>query len=172
MLHGITSSKDVWWQNEGPYGKTREYRMGLLEAGYVIVTPDARWHDQRIATADFKSPLEILGNQNWTALRSLIAGSVVDFSAILDEVEKIYPDLPIGVLGMSLGAIHSFALATDDTRIKLAVPVFSPIQTPTDLLTDIQPMTRAKQLTVPTLLLISDQDVCSHSNRVKLCIKQ
>jgi len=159
LLHGITSSKDIWWQNEGPYSKLREYRSGLLEAGFVVVAPDARGHGQRSYMSGFDSPMKLLATQNWDGVRQLIEGSAHDFSGLIGHLKTLYPDVPLGVLGMSLGAMQTFFLAANDGRVDFAVPVFAPIQTTSPVLDDIQPMTLAANVEVPTLLLISDQDV-------------
>lgn len=161
MLHGITSSKDIWWQDSGPYHRLGEYRRELLDAGYVLVLPDSRFHGQRLHEANFESAKKLLERQEWQTLRDLIAGSVQDFRLLLDELkaDEKFADLPVGVLGMSLGGIQTLAISAVDQRIEFLVPVFPPVQSVSPIVTPIAPLTVASRISAPCLLLISDQDV-------------
>lgn len=161
MLHGITSSKDIWWQGSGPYHRVGEYRRELLDAGYVLVLPDARYHGQRVHEANFESAKNLLQRQEWQTLRDLIAGSVQDFRLLLDDLQKDdkFKDLPVGVLGMSLGGIQTLALSAVDSRIDFLVPIFPPVQSVSPLVEALAPINVADNVKAPCLLLISDRDV-------------
>ncbi len=158
LLHGITSAKDIWWQSEGPYSKLSDYRKELLEAGYVLIVPDARYHGQRSSTGNFESPMNLLSGQQWTKLQDLLVGSVRDFRELIDYTSAEFPDLSIGVLGMSLGAMHALILGSVETRLDFIVPIFPPIQNVSPLLNSVHPHQLAPGISLPTLLLISDQD--------------
>ncbi len=161
MLHGITSSKDIWWQGSGPYHRLSEYRHELLDAGYVLVLPDSRFHGQRVHEANFESAKNMLQRQEWQTLRDLIAGSVQDFRLLLDNLQSDnkFKDLPVGVLGMSLGGIQTLALSAVDTRIEFLVPVFASVRSVSPLVEALAPIHVADKISAPCLLLISDQDV-------------
>lgn len=159
LLHGITSSKEIWWQDEGPYSNLHDYKNGLLHAGYVVIAPDSRVHGQRSHLGKYESPKNLLAQQDWYGVRDLIAGSARDFRRLIDLAEQRYPESKIGVLGMSLGALQTLVLAAADDRVDFAVPVFPPIMDLSPVLELVHPYQLAKQIKVPTLLLISDQDV-------------
>tara|TARA_R110002073_G_scaffold109423_3_gene245361 strand:+ start:2150 stop:3034 length:885 start_codon:yes stop_codon:yes gene_type:complete len=161
MLHGITSSKDIWWQDSGPYHRVGEYRQKLLKAGYVLVLPDSRFHGQRVYEGNFESPKKVLERQEWHRLKAMIGGSVSDFRGLLDyvQLDDRFQDLPLGVLGMSLGAIQTLLISAVDERIDFLVPVFPPVQSVSPIIDPIAPLTVASKIASPCLLLISDQDV-------------
>ena len=159
LLHGITSSKDIWWQGEGPYSKLSDYRKGLLEAGYIVVAPDAKYHGQRSAQVGFESPMTILSGQKWLKMQDLLTGSVKDFRALIDYTSAEYPELPTGVLGMSLGALQTLILGSVESRLDFIVPIFPPIQKVAASLESVHPFQLASTIGIPTLLLISDRDI-------------
>lgn len=161
MLHGITSNKNIWWQDSGPYHLTGEYREKLLEAGYVLILPDAKFHGQRVQAANFESPMKLLQRQDWHQLKELLAGSVKDFRLLIDYIksDERFSHLPVGVLGMSLGAIHSLEISAVDERIEFLVSVFPPVQSISPVVDTISPLSVAEMISAPCLLLISDQDV-------------
>jgi len=159
LLHGITSSKDIWWQGSGPYSKVREYREALLAAGYAVVAIDSRFHGQRSHLAGYRSPRDLATENKPHALRDQVVGSVIDFRRVIDylQTRDEFADANFGSLGISLGAIHSIALAAADDRIAFTVPIFPPPKAPAPAW-QVFPMGIASHTNTDTLLLLADQD--------------
>jgi len=159
LLHGITSSKDIWWQGSGPYSKVAEYRQALLAAGYAVVAIDSRFHGQRAHRAGYHSPRELATENKPHALRDQVVDSVIDVRRVIDylQTRKEFAAASFGALGISLGAIHSIALAAADDRIEFTVPIFPPPKAPAPAW-QVFPMGIAAQVNTDTLLLLANQD--------------
>lgn len=159
LLHGITSSKDIWWQGSGPYSRVREYREALLKAGYAVVAIDSRFHGQRAHLAGNRSPRDLATKNKPHALRDQVVGSVIDSRRVIDylQTRNEFANARFGALGISLGAIHSIALAAADERIKFTVPIFPPPKAPAPAW-QVFPMGIASQVNTDVLLLLANQD--------------
>lgn len=160
LLHGITSSKDIWWQSSGPYSKVREYQELLLaQQGTAVVAVDARFHGQRAPQANYRSPKLLALQQKAHGLRDLVVDSVIDLRRVTDylQTRPEFANARFGALGISLGGIHSMAFAAADKRIDFIVPIFPPPQAPAPAWS-VFPMGIASQLEASTLLLLANQD--------------
>lgn len=159
LLHGITSSKDIWWQGSGPYSLVREYREQLLEQGYAVVAVDARFHGQRAHQGAYRSAKLLAVEQKPHGLRDLVVNSVIDLRRVIDYLQSRpeFAQARFGSLGISLGGIHSMAFAAADSRIEFTVPIFPPPMAPAPAW-PVFPMGIAQQLNTSTLLLLADKD--------------
>ncbi len=128
LLHGVTSSKESWWE-EG--SAMRMLTIQLLESGFAVLSLDAEYHGERSMNNEFESPITLLENERFVEYRDMIIRSTIDYRRGMDYlVTRTEIDTSrIGVVGYSMGGMMTFMLSAVDSRIKTSVACVSPIVT-------------------------------------------
>lgn len=124
LIDGVGGTKERWFQEEGwPRGLL--VTRALLDSGFAVLALDARYHGERAAENDFRAP-------QFSARpfdRTMIVESIIEHRRALDYLAT-RPELDtarVGVLGMSMGGVMTFALAGLEPRVKVAVAGVTPI---------------------------------------------
>lgn len=128
LFHGLTSSKESWWD---PNSMMWKLTSQLLAKGYAVFTMDAEYHGERSVNNTFKSPEDLLNNGWVVHFRDMMSSSVIDFRRGLDYLatRKDLDASKTGVVGYSMGGIMTFVLSAVDERIDVSVSCVSPIIT-------------------------------------------
>jgi dienelactone hydrolase len=157
QIDGLTGSKDRWWE-EGAWSHGGELTHALLALGIAVLAIDAQYHGERGAGNDFASP----GDMSWgpeplpNRFREMVVQSTVearralDYAATRSEIDASR----IGVIGISMGGIMTFALAGLDPRVSAAVACVTPPRTASAL----APQTFAPRVRAPFLMLMGRAD--------------
>ncbi len=156
LLHGITSSKESWWEEHSTMWQLTE---NLLASGYAVLTLDAEYHGERSGNNPFNSPIDLLENEWFVRLRDVMIQSVIDYRRAMDYL-AMRADIDasrIGTVGYSMGGIMTFILSAVDTRIGAAVSCVSPIVTVPYLPTAVQNFAPFIEQT-PFLMLMGKTD--------------
>ena len=190
LLHGLGDSKDDWVYPSEPYlewsRNTRAIKDSLVDLGYNLIIPDAKFHGERSYEIGFRAPqtLPPLISKNEKDSKSfelLITSSIKDLRIIMDYVENREDTLSnsFGVIGYSLGGNLGILLGIFDERITSVVGCVPPINLPArglemfqwsdDVINgqlNITPMTYANLLRKPTLMLMGKNDFFSLEEEV------
>ncbi len=126
LLHGITSSKEAWWQETN--GR-KSVTAQLVGAGYAVLSLDAQYHGERLMDNDYESPGVFTFEKNWVfRFRDLFVQTVVEYRRALDYLatrDEINA-LKTGMIGYSMGGMMTFCLTSIDSRIKASVACVTP----------------------------------------------
>src|SRR5690606_30426828 len=128
LVHGLTSSKESWWEENSPMGKLTE---DLLASGYAVLSLDAEYHGERVINNNFESPLSILEKGWFVRSRDMMIQSVIEYRRAMDYLatRAEIDTSRIGVVGYCMGGIMTFILSATDSRVRMAVACVSPIIT-------------------------------------------
>ena len=128
-VHGLTGSKDTWWEDDDyTYGGI--LTKSLLKEGYAILTLDAPYHGERKAFNDFEPPSEITWIRNWYhKFRDFTIQAIIEHRRAIDylETRSEFDVSKIGVIGYSMGSTIAFDLTGLDSRVKTTVVCVLPI---------------------------------------------
>jgi pimeloyl-ACP methyl ester carboxylesterase len=120
LLHGMTASKDNWFNWQWASRLTRS----LLEHGIAVLAMDAPGHGERSWEIGYQLPdREVIGYGRAYLFRDFIVHGVrdsrqcIDYLTTRDEIDS----LRVGVVGVSMGGWTSFPLSALDDRIKVLV---------------------------------------------------
>lgn len=126
LIHGLTGSKEGWWEENSAMG---QLTMQLLEAGFSVLSLDAKYHGERSLPEELKNPLDILEKGWFIHSRDMMVQSVIEYRRGMDYLAT-RPEIDtsrIGVVGYSMGGIITFILSAVDPRIQTSVACVSPI---------------------------------------------
>ena len=156
LVHGLTSSKESWWEENSSMGKLTE---DLLASGYAVLSLDAEYHGERIINNNFESPVSILEKGWFVRSRDMMIQSVIEYRRAMDYLgtRAEIDTSRIGVIGYSMGGIMTFILSTTDSRVTMAVSCVSPIITVPYLPTAVHNMAPYIK-NKPFLMLMGNQD--------------
>ncbi len=135
-LHGLSVSKETWWEEDNDHSGLLLTRA-LLGRGIAVVTVDARYHGERMINNDFENPMGLLWDPDThNRFRRMLTHSTVDIRRTLDYLatRRDIDMERIGVIGYSMGGIMSFQLAALDDRVKVGVSCVGPPRIPNRLL--------------------------------------
>ena len=128
QLHGMTLSKDVWWEKDGwHHGPALSPK--LLAEGFAVLAIDYPLHGERSILNDFENTARMLFRQRRIyKFRNMVIHAVIDSRRALDYLEsrKEIDSTRIGVLGSSIGGTMSLILTGVDSRIKVTTVLVSP----------------------------------------------
>lgn len=127
LLHGLTSSKDEWWDMDSP-AHNDELTKSLLESGFAVVALDAEYHGERIKDNDYESPNQMLVNGWFNRFRNMTINTVLDYRRLIDYLatRSEIDSTQIGVIGYSMGGSMAFLLTSVDERVQTAVACVAP----------------------------------------------
>lgn len=148
LMHGYTADKNGWFSD----GSMVE---PLIKAGMAVLALDAPYHGERAGESGYLLPGDLLD------LRDLLMRWIVEHRRALDYLatRRELDSIRVGVLGYSLGAVGTFALAGVDSRVKVAVACVTPIGADNQAMLPIAAQTFAGALrNTPTLMLMGKQD--------------
>ncbi|MDL2208966.1 alpha/beta fold hydrolase, partial [Parabacteroides sp. OttesenSCG-928-O15] len=161
QIHGLSSSKESWWEENGMMG---ELTKQLLDAGFAVFALDAEYHGERLGNNDFESPTSILNKGLVTLSRDMITQSVIEYRRGIDYLntrKEIDMDR-IGVIGYSMGGMMTFNLGAVDPRVRASVSCVSPVITVPYLPTAVH--NSAPYITDQAfLMLMADKDEMNYS---------
>lgn len=123
LIHGLTSSKDEWWDMDQP-AHNAELTQRLLKSGFAVAALDAEYHGERAKDNDYELPDQMIFVHGWfNRSRDMTLHSVLDYRRFLDYLAtRSEIDITrIGVIGYSMGGGMTFLLAAVDERVKTAV---------------------------------------------------
>ncbi len=156
LLHGVTSSKESWWEENSSMGQLAEQ---LLASGYAVLTIDAEYHGERAENSPFESPIDLLDKEWFVHFRDMMIESVIDHRRGLDYLAS-RGDIDmskIGLVGYSMGGVMTFILSAVDERINVALSCVSPIVSVPYLPTAVQNFAPFTEET-PFLMLMGTND--------------
>lgn len=155
LLHGITGQKEGWFEPDGwAYGP--KLIEPLVAAGIAVLALDARYHGERIADNAYRVPSELNDIRDMVIQTVIEQRRAMDFIATRAELDTAR----IGVLGLSMGGMETFALVGVDPRMKVAVAGVTPVGVLKDPMTlPVAPQTFAGAIrTTPFLMLMGRND--------------
>ncbi len=155
LIDGIFGSKARWFE-EDSWPRGTLVTNALIESGIAVMALDARYHGERGAENDYRIP------EDWSEQRDMIVQSVIEHRRAMDYLAT-KPEIDatrIGLLGLSMGGIMTFALTSMDPRVRAAVAGLTPVgalKEPTSI--PIAPQTFAGAITeTPILMLMGRTD--------------
>ncbi|MBW2605284.1 MAG: alpha/beta fold hydrolase [Deltaproteobacteria bacterium] len=128
QIHGMTLSKDDWWDDNSNH-RGNLLTPKLLAEGIAVLALDYPYHGDRSILNDFESPVTMLFRQRRIyKFRSMVINGVIDYRRALDYLatrEEI-DSSRIGVIGSSIGGTMSLILTGVDSRIKATTACVAP----------------------------------------------
>jgi dienelactone hydrolase len=164
LIDGLTGSKERWFQWDS-WPRGGEMTAALIERGFAVLTLDAPSHGERSYEYDFGGIPDLFRNKAWA--RDLIVNETIEYMRAIDYVcsRTDVDNNRIGAMGHSLGGLVSFNLAALDKRIKVAVPMVTPLMT---ISPAIYVGNFAKRTAdIPILVLMGDKDWAYSINDAK-----
>lgn len=128
LIHGLTSSKDEWWDMDSPV-HNGELTQSLLKSGFAVVALDAEYHGERIKDNDYESPDQMIFVHGWyNRAGDMTRHTVLDYRRLMDYLatRSEIDSTRIGVFGYSMGGGMTFLLTAVDERVKTAVACVAP----------------------------------------------
>ena len=132
LLHGWSGSKQNWYEDGMISGDPM--RRALLDAGYAILALDAATHGERASEIDYQhvNPHEDPNappRRNYFTFAEITVQTIKDYRRALDYLEERGDvDMTrIGLVGYSMGGMHSFFLLSVEPRLKAAVACVPPL---------------------------------------------
>jgi dienelactone hydrolase len=155
LLHGITASKEMWFEPEGWAYGTRLIDP-LTASGIAVLALDARYHGERGAEGGYRVPNDINEIRDFVVETVIEHRRALDYLATRDDIDTTR----IGLLGLSMGGMETFALTAVDSRVRVAVAGVTPIAaTKTFVTIPVAPQTFAGAIrTTPFLMLMGRND--------------
>lgn len=145
IVDGIYGSKDRWfvddsWPNGGQMTKS------FVKAGFAVMILDAVYHGERVSEYEFNNPPWPFAFPN--EFRQMVIQTATEYRRAIDYLSSRneIDTMRIGMMGLSMGALVTFELASIEPRIKTAVAGMVP------------------PLKLPELQAV---DVCTFANHVR-----
>ncbi|MCK5861495.1 MAG: alpha/beta fold hydrolase [Candidatus Hydrogenedentes bacterium] len=135
LLHGWSGSKANWYEDNN-FISGGIMRKALLESGYAVLALDAATHGERSNEIDylhvnpFEDPAAPL-RSNYFSFAEICIQTVKDYQRALDYIagrDEIDMNR-IGLIGYSMGGMHSFFMLAAEPRLKMAVACVPPLLT-------------------------------------------
>jgi dienelactone hydrolase len=128
QLHGMTLSKEVWWERDG-WHRGEPLSPKLITEGFAVLAIDYPLHGERSILNNFENTAQMLFRQRRIyKFRNMVIKAVIDCRRALDYLESRSEIDPtrLGVLGSSLGGTISLILTGVDSRIKVTTALVAP----------------------------------------------
>jgi dienelactone hydrolase len=123
IVDGIFGSKERWFDDES-WPKGGLVTKALLNNGFAVMILDAVYHGERSAENDYAGP----SLKYPIAARDMMMQTTIEHRRAIDYLSS-RADIDttrIGVLGLSMGGLSTFQLASIDSRIKTAIAGLTP----------------------------------------------
>jgi dienelactone hydrolase len=154
LVDGIGGWKERWWSATS-WNRGRILIDSLLAAGFAVAMADAPASGERTFENDFVTAESFIKDlPKW---REMGLKNAVETRRLIDYLSA-RPDIDstgVGLLGLSLGGMMTFALAATDSRVKAAVAGLTPMQNIPEVL---MPPQFAALIRVPMLMLAGSRD--------------
>ncbi len=125
LLDGVGGSKERWFHDATDmWPRGASLTEALFASGFAVLAMDARHHGERFIPGGYRPAFSAR-----PADRTMIQENILEDRRAMDFLTT-RPEIDanrIGVLGLSMGGIQSFALAAMDARIKVVVAGLTPI---------------------------------------------
>ena len=156
LLDGVGGQKERWFEADS-WPRGAELSEALLSAGFALLAMDARGHGERASQGSYRP-----GFSAQPTDRTMIQENIWEDRRAMDYLIT-RPEIDtnrMGVLGLSMGGVQSFALAGLDSRIKVVVAGVTPIIPMKETIAiPIAPQTFAgANKTVPILMFMGRSD--------------
>jgi len=129
LMHGISSSKESWWEDNS-FNSGGQLTKQLLASGFAVLTLDAEYHGERLINNNFESPDVFLFQKGWFfRARDMIVQSVIEHRRAIDylSTRSDINTSKIGIVGYSMGGMMVFNLSAVDPRVKVSIAAVTPI---------------------------------------------
>lgn len=141
LLHGLGGNKDYWVNPSLPYLQYTKnltaIKDTLLDLGFNVVIPDAKYHGERSYELNFRNPGSMLPGRSKSqadadSFYNLYASTIKEIRLIMDYVEDISKEskTEFNLIGYSMGGMFSLILNTVDERINCVVACVAPLALP------------------------------------------
>jgi len=128
QIHGLTLSKQDWWDNNS-WHSGAPLSPKLLAEGFAVLAIDYPYHGDRSILNNFESTSRMLFRQRRIyKFRKMVINGVIDCRRALDYLEgrEEIDSSRLGVIGSSIGGIMSLILTGVDSRIKVTTALVAP----------------------------------------------
>lgn len=122
LIDGIGGSKARWFEVDSWQRGTLVVNA-LIESGFSAMALDARFHGERAAENDYQIPTDMSERRDMVVQSVIEHRRAMDYLATRPEVDANR----IGVLGLSMGGMLTFALTSIDSRIHTAIAGLTPV---------------------------------------------
>ena len=168
IVDGVYGSKQRWFDDDSwPRGGL--LRKSFIKSGFGVMVLDAVYHGERSYENNFQPPCW-LDKCPHTGMR-MITQTAVEYRQAIDYLESRpeIDSLKIGMAGISMGGMITFALSSVDTRLKSAAACVTPIYNDR-LLSAVDPFTFSQHLNSESFLMLmgTTDDHYSMSDAQKL----
>lgn len=123
----------------------------------AVMALDARYHGERAAENDYRAPRFSARPHDRDMIMQTIVEHrrAIDYLATRSEIDENR----VGLLGLSMGGVITFALSAMEPRVKAGIAGVTPIESMKETIAiPISPMTFAPSIDVPFLMLMGRTD--------------
>jgi len=161
----------------------------LLNLGYNIVIPDAKFHGERSHELNFRPPetlpFTLATNENDVKkFAELMTDTIKDIRIIMDYLESTQGNIKFNIIGYSMGGAMALLLNASETRINSVAACVPPLNHPkkdinnanwsksiTTSIINSTPYLQAKNQLAPTALFLGETDFFYTKDEVKHFMK-
>lgn len=141
LLHGLGGSKEYWVNPSLPYLQYTKnltaIKDSLLDLGFNLVIPDAKYHGERTYELNFRNPASLPPPFSKTQADAdifydLSISTIKEVQLIMDYIESRHKEsiIKFNLIGYSMGGAFSLLLNTIDERINSVVASVPPLALP------------------------------------------
>ena len=133
LLHGLGDSKEGWiTRRVSELSKNYvSLKDSLLQLGYSVIIPDAKYHGERSFEANFAPPSTLLVPSKLDMIEAMWVTTVKDLRLIMDYIELVTNEnATFEVVGYSMGGMLAIMLNSSDNRLNSTVACVAPLDIP------------------------------------------
>lgn len=141
LLHGLGGSKEYWVNPSLPYLQYTKnltaIKDSLINLGFNIVIPDAKYHGERSYELNFRNPGSLPPGRSKSVSDAeifyhLYISTIKEVQLIMDYLESIGMETnpEFNLIGYSMGGAFSLILNTIDERLNSVVVCAAPLELP------------------------------------------
>ena len=133
LLHGLGDSKEGFITRRVSE-LSKNYILlkdSLLQLGYSVIIPDAKYHGERSFESNFAPPSTLLLPAKLDMIKAMWVTTVKDLRLLMDFIETATSeDKSFDVIGYSMGGMLAIMLNSSDERLNSAVACVAPLDIP------------------------------------------